>query len=121
MNTEQVSEFTRVIGLIGDFKPAALYFDDEVVVFTKDCPHWEQQVNPWLNVFWENHRPWYAPWKRCVGFSIYCPSVRGLRGRSSVTAVLDRIYRTAKTKGIFGKYNQLLRRQAKGLTVLIPA
>ena len=121
MNAEQISEFVRFIGPIGDFKPCARFSCGDVLVNTKDCSYTSQRINPWLNIFWENHRPWYAPWKKCVGFSVYCPSILGLYGgKKSIAAVLDRVYVVANMKDVFGTFDSLLYRQAQGLTVQLP-
>lgn len=105
---------------IAKFKRCAYYQNSDVVVMVKDCSYWSKMVNPWLNIFWENHRPWYASWKKCVGFSVYCPPALGLTGDVYVEDVLDKVRVESKIWDVFGKYENRVYRLAVGLFVQIP-
>jgi hypothetical protein len=87
------SELMRTVGPIGKFKPCAYYIPELslVIVATKDCSYTVQWINNWSEVHWDNYRPWYAPWKKCVGFSVYCPRELGFLGEVPVATVLDRV------------------------------
>lgn len=118
------AEFLKLAGPIGEFKPCAYYNEglQEMKVQTKDCSYTSRQINPWLALFWENHRPWYAPWPKCVGFSLYCPSILKLSGTISVTNVLDFVAgEVSPHQPLGGKYRALIYRLAKGLNVQFPA
>ncbi len=116
-------EFTPVGNLLEGavpFKPCAYWISKMhlVVVATKDCSYTEEWINEWSDVHWENHRPWYKPWKKCVGFSVYYPwvlSPTGFSEEMSVTEILDSVL-LAKPNA-FGKYKKLFYRLGKSLTV----
>ena len=109
---------TELRGLIGPtrtFRSYAEQIPPEVQVVTKDCSYTAERLNGWAEVYWENHRPWYAPWKKCIGFTVYCPPVFRLMGNVPVTVVLERV--TQKVPDALGEYHALFYRLAKGLTV----
>ena len=102
---------------VRDFKPCAYYTLHDVKVLTKDCSYTAERLNEWVDIFWENHRPWYTPWRKCVGFSVYCPPAFELSGTILVVDVLDVI--PAVHAESTERYKTLLYRLAKGLTVYI--
>jgi len=72
------------------FVPKAYYSTlNEVVVITKDCSYTAERISDLAELFWENHRPWYAPWKKCVGCRVWCPLSLGFLGVVLVRRVLD--------------------------------
>ncbi len=110
----------HLVGPIKTFEPHAIFSIERVEVITKDCSYYRGRViNGWIEVFLENHRPWYAPWKRCVGFSVFYPSRLRVPGKILVEDVLNQVAGIA-IAGRFGKHKAQIYRLAKGLTVLIP-
>ncbi|HUY05466.1 MAG TPA: hypothetical protein VMV62_01975 [Candidatus Paceibacterota bacterium] len=68
------SEISKQFGHVAPFEPCTYCRSGgEVVVLTEDCSYCAEKVNDFLEIFWQNHRPWYALWKKCVGFSVYAP------------------------------------------------
>lgn len=107
---------------ISESKPRVRYANHGVDVLTKYCQYRPKRVNPWLEVWYQFHRPWYAPWNKCVGFFVYCPSILRLSGTISVTNVLDLVAGEVSPHQPFGgKYRALVYRLAKGLRVQFPA
>ncbi len=112
-------------GLIGlteifkTFEPCAYYLPELrlIIVATKDCSYTAEWISRWSEIHWQNYQPWYAPWKKGVGFSVYCPHDLGLSGDMPVTAVLDRVLR--EDPNACGRHRNLLYRLAKLLTVRI--
>lgn len=108
-----------MIGSVRTFRSYAEQIPPEVQVVTKDCSYTVERLNGWAEVYWENHRPWYAPWKKCIGFTVYCPPAFRLMGNIPVTVVLERV--AQKAPDALGKYHALFYRLAKGLTVHLVA
>lgn len=110
-------------GVSGEFKPRATYIQslDWVEVKLKDCSFVSGRVSAWANIYWEHHRPWYAPWRKCVGFQIWNPIHRNwpylaqYHNRLSVHFLLDRI--TAQDANAFGEYRAQIYRAGQGLEV----
>jgi hypothetical protein len=102
-----------------EFKPCAFYQPKLrlVIVMRKDCSYTARFLNTWSEMFWDNHRPWYAPWDKSVGFSVYCPHALGLIGNVPVKTVLDRILE--KDPNALGKQKWRFYWLARGLTVRI--
>jgi hypothetical protein len=117
----RLDECTKFIreNVTGKFKPCAYYQPELglVIVMRKDCSYIAQWLNTWSEMFWDNYRPWYAPWEKSIGFSVYCPLVLGLIGDMSVKAVLDRVLE--KDPSALGKQKWRFYWLARGLTVHI--
>lgn len=75
-----LTELREMIGPVRTFRSYADHIPPEVQVVTKDCSYTAERLNDWAEVYWENHRPWYAPWKKCIGFTVYCPPAFRLLG-----------------------------------------
>lgn len=117
---EELNRFKELVGPIKAFKPYATFSMGRVKVLARDCSYYSKFVgNAWFEVFLKNYRPWYAPWERCVGFSLFYPPELRVPGEILVEDVIDRV---AGVAGVvrFGKYKAEIRRLAKDLTVLIP-
>ena len=87
------SQFLASLPKMQKFKPRAYYIANiqKVVVQRKECSYTSEWVSPWLEVLWQNHRSWYAPWQKCIGFSIFVPAyILGLTGNIPVRELLDR-------------------------------
>lgn len=114
------SEIANQIASIEHFKPLAFYTKwlQEVKVLHKDCSYTASPVIlSCIDLLWENHRPWYKPWERSVGFSIYCPSRFGFSGVVRVSAILEEVER--QTSLHLGEHRNLLYRLAGQLEVRI--
>ncbi len=101
------------------FEPCAHYLSrgQLVIVATKDCSYSAERVSGFVEIHWQNHRPWYAPWRKFVGFSVYCPPHLGLSGDVPITVVLDRVLQ--ENPNACEKYRDLFYRLAKPLSVRI--
>ncbi|NNM83644.1 hypothetical protein HKL94_00275 [Candidatus Parcubacteria bacterium] len=122
MRSDPFFEKLEPVGLTEIFKPVeprAFYLPRPqlIIVTTKDCSYTPERVSSLVEIHWQNHRPWYAPWKKFVGFSVYCPFQLGLSGDMPIMAVLDRVLEG--TPDACGKYRDLFYRLAKPLSVRI--
>ena len=124
MQKNTFAENVKILGvaeIFEPFKPSAYYVPQLrlIMVATKDCSYTAERISKWSDVHWENHRPWYAPWKRCVGFSVYCPPPLRFPEDTSVSAVLESV--ELMDPRAFGKYRNMFYRLGKYLTVSVPA
>jgi hypothetical protein len=105
-----------ILGVREPFKPCAFFQPEmvSIVVALKDCSYSSQWINEWSEVHWENNRPWYKPWKNCVGFSVYCEEFHFLSG-TPVVDILNSVW--LMDRRAFGKYEKLFYRLAKDINL----
>jgi hypothetical protein len=89
----------------------------EIEVCLEDCSYTSEWVAPgFVSVWWQNHRPWYAPWKKCVGFSLFLPpALAPGSGEYLVADCLSAIENTRPRP--FGEFRDLLYRTCGDLKV----
>ena len=119
LENTKLDELNKLLRSLPEFKSCAYYLAElgEVIVARKDCSYTAQRITQWSDLHWENHRPWYARWEKCIGFKVWCPPAFGLIGEVLVTTVLDRI--AQRDSNAFGEHRARFYRLAKGLTVRI--
>lgn len=75
----------------GTFTPCAYYSEVRqlVQVFKKDCSSYSAEyLNGWVELLWEQRRPWWKLWRTCVGFTLHCPPKLGFSGEVRVRDIL---------------------------------
>ncbi len=105
---------------LADFKPHAYCSSGgDIIVLTKDCSYRAciaPRVHGMVELFWENHRPWYAPWaSKIVGFSFYAPAIT----TNGEVPIVDLLRTFEEKYGRLKGYRRRLYRLAKGLTVSV--
>ncbi len=123
MQKSALVEPPRLVGLVElfqSFKPCAYWIPALrlVMVARKDSSYVADRINDWSEIHWENHRPWWKPWKKCVGFSIYCPPQLRFSEDIPVVEVLDSVF--LMDPNAFGEYKKLFYRFGKNLIVSVP-
>lgn len=101
----------------GTFKPCAVFTPEmnDFRVIRKDCSYTAKFVTRWADIHVDSHCPWYLPWKKYTGFTLYCPPSLGFRGEALVTAILDRVLQ--EDPGAFAQHRARFYRLARGLSV----